>query len=146
MSEAIARGDFQIPSVGIVCVMALFITAFLVLPEGTFGQLTAKRTTGKRSREGKPDVLVATVNPLEAACHEVASQFHLTPREGEVLLLLARGRTLTIVMRDLNIAKGTAQTHIENVYAKLGVHKQQELIDLVEAQSADDVSHEAQSD
>lgn len=132
MSEAIARGDFQIPSVGIVCVMALFITAFLVLPEGTFGQLTVKRTTGKRSKEGKPDVPVATVNPLEAACHEVASQFHLTPRESEVLLLLARGRTLAIVMRDLHIAKGTAQTHIENVYAKLGVHKQQELIDLVE--------------
>ena len=47
-------------------------------------------------------------------------------------MLLARGRTLAIVMRDLQIAKGTAQTHIENVYAKLGVHKQQELIDLVE--------------
>ena len=36
-------------------------------------------------------------------------------------------------MRDLGIAKGTAQTHIENVYHKLGVHKQQELIDLVES-------------
>ncbi|WP_270299718.1 LuxR C-terminal-related transcriptional regulator, partial [Eggerthella sinensis] len=43
------------------------------------------------------------------------------------------GASLSIVMRDLQIAKGTAQTHIENVYAKLGVHKQQELIDLVEA-------------
>lgn len=36
-------------------------------------------------------------------------------------------------MRDLGIAKGTAQTHIENIYQKLGVHKQQELIDLVES-------------
>ena len=56
----------------------------------------------------------------------------LTPRESEVIVLLAYGRTLSIIARDLQIAKGTARTHIENIYRKLDVHKQQELIDLVE--------------
>ena len=39
---------------------------------------------------------------------------------------------LAIIARDLHIAQGTARTHIENIYRKLDVHKQQELIDLVE--------------
>ena len=46
----------------------------------------------------------------------------LTPRD-EVIVLLAYGRTLSIIARDLQIAKGTARTHIENIYRKLDVHK-----------------------
>ena len=37
-------------------------------------------------------------------------------------MLLAYGRTLSIIARDLQIAKGTARTHIENIYRKLDVH------------------------
>ena len=63
----------------------------------------------------------------------MARDFGLTPRESEVIVLLAYGRTLAIIARDLHIAQGTARTHIENIYRKLDVHKQQELIDLVES-------------
>ena len=69
---------------------------------------------------------------LEQHCACVARDYGLTPRESEVIVLLAYGRTLSIIARDLQIAKGTARTHIENIYRKLDVHKQQELIDLVE--------------
>ena len=51
-----------------------------------------------------------------------------------MFLLIARGRTLGVVSRELNIAEGTARTHMGHIYAKLGVHRQQELIDLVEAE------------
>ena len=44
----------------------------------------------------------------------------------------ARGRTLSIVARDLHIAKNTARTHIEKIYQKTDIHKQQDLIDFVE--------------
>ena len=57
----------------------------------------------------------------------------LTPREREVLQFLARGRTLSIVARDLHIAKNTARTHIEKIYQKTDIHKQQDLIDFVES-------------
>jgi DNA-binding CsgD family transcriptional regulator len=76
-----------------------------------------------------PDLAKPT---FEDACASVAAEFSLTARESEALVLLARGRTLVIIARDLQIAKGTARTHIEHIYAKLGIHKQQELIDLVE--------------
>ena len=69
---------------------------------------------------------------LADRCAKIAAAFALTAREQEVLAFLARGRTLQIVARDLQIAQGTARTHIQNIYAKLGVHKQQELIDRVD--------------
>ena len=62
----------------------------------------------------------------------VAEACGLTPREREVLQFLARGRTLSIVARDLHIAKNTARTHIEKIYQKTDIHKQQDLIDFVE--------------
>ena len=71
--------------------------------------------------------------PLEKACHAIAQVYGLTPRESEVLVFLARGRTLAIVARDLHIARNTARSHIEKIYQKTGIHKQQDLIDMVEA-------------
>lgn len=134
----------QMSTVGILCVTALVVTAFLVIPEGTIAQVVGLRTR-PRDDEGRlagqgdaraPEAVSSEAMSLESRCEAVARDMRLTPRESEVLVLLARGRTLAIVMRDLQIAKGTAQTHIENVYAKLDVHKQQELIDLVEAYDA----------
>lgn len=126
----------QMSTVGILCVTVLVVTAFLVIPEGTISQVVGRRgrSRGGDATEGSAASAsgAPTAPSLEKRCGAIARERHLTPREGEVLVLLARGRTLAIVMRDLQIAKGTAQTHIENVYAKLGVHKQQELIDLVE--------------
>ena len=76
---------------------------------------------------------------LEEACGLLAVEMGLTPRESEVLVLLARGRTLPIVSRDLHITKNTARSHIERVYQKTGIHKQQDLIDLVERWQRDEV-------
>lgn len=69
---------------------------------------------------------------METRCADVAHDCGLTPRESEVLILLAKGRTVPVIARDLQIAKGTARTHTERIYRKLDVHKQQELIDKVE--------------
>ncbi|MEE0345593.1 MAG: LuxR C-terminal-related transcriptional regulator [Adlercreutzia sp.] len=49
-----------------------------------------------------------------------------------MLELLARGRTLKVVAERLTISKGTAGTHIANIYRKCDVHAQQDLIDLFE--------------
>lgn len=56
----------------------------------------------------------------------------LTPRESQVLVQLARGRSAPALAADLGITENTAWAHIKRVYAKLGVHGKQELIDLVE--------------
>ena len=55
------------------------------------------------------------------------------PRETEVFALLAQGRTVGVIREKLVISLNTARFHTKNIYAKLGVHSQQELIDVVEA-------------
>jgi DNA-binding NarL/FixJ family response regulator len=45
----------------------------------------------------------------------------LTPREQEVLGLLARGRPNKAIARQLQISPKTVSNHVEHIYAKLGV-------------------------
>lgn len=70
---------------------------------------------------------------VSARCDAVAAAFGLTPRESEVFALLAQGRTVGVIREKLVISLNTARFHTKNIYAKLGVHSQQELIDVVEA-------------
>ena len=64
-------------------------------------------------------------------CKNIALKCGLTPRELEVLIILAQGNTLARVQEELVISEGTAITHRRNIYRKLDVHSKQELIDFV---------------
>jgi DNA-binding CsgD family transcriptional regulator len=66
-------------------------------------------------------------------CDRVADTFLLSRRESDVLVLLAKGRNVNFIRESLGISEGTAKTHIHHVYRKLGVHSQQELIELVDS-------------
>ena len=71
---------------------------------------------------------------LAVPCERVSREFRLTPRETEILSLLAHGRNAPYIQEKLVLSRNTVKTHVQNIYAKLGVHSQQELIDLVEAE------------
>jgi DNA-binding NarL/FixJ family response regulator len=45
----------------------------------------------------------------------------LTPRQNDLLRLLAAGHTNTQIARRLGISEGTVRTHLENIYQRLGV-------------------------
>lgn len=45
----------------------------------------------------------------------------LTPRESEVLRLIARGLTNSEIASELFISKHTVKNHVSNIYRKLGV-------------------------
>ncbi len=79
---------------------------------------------------------VATIDPLPYVCHLVAMEHDLTRREEDVLQLLARGRTPARIAEALCISPATARTHLRNIYAKLDVHSQQDVLDLVESRAA----------
>lgn len=72
------------------------------------------------------------VDTLAQACKTAADTYSLTPREAEALELLAHGRNTAAIQERMVVSRSTAKTHVRNVYAKLGVHSQQDLIDLVE--------------
>ena len=68
----------------------------------------------------------------EAVVERIRSDYGLSPRERDVALLLGRGRNRQFVADELGISLETAKTHATNVYRKLGVHSQQELLDVIE--------------
>jgi DNA-binding NarL/FixJ family response regulator len=94
------------------------------LDDATF---TAARQAG---RVIQPDAILAEVN-----CETVGSartgegqrtvppavRFGLTPREREVLLLVAQGRTNREIAAVLFVSHRTATTHVANILGKLGV-------------------------
>ena len=45
----------------------------------------------------------------------------LTPRETEVLALVARGQPNKVIARELGVSEKTVKTHVSNVLGKLGV-------------------------
>ena len=62
----------------------------------------------------------------------VIEQFELTTRQQEVFRMLVRGRNAQYIAEKFFISISTAKAHIHNIYRKLDVHSQQELINLVE--------------
>ena len=81
-----------------------------------------------------PVVEVRYTDALAEACARAAQQAGLTEREAQVMLLLARGNNATRICEELSITRNTVKYHARNIYDKLGVHSQQEVIDLVSDQ------------
>ncbi len=65
-----------------------------------------------------------------------AAMLGLTPRQYEVLVLLARGNPIKAVARNLNISVATAKVHTDSVYQRLGVHNRGEAIYAASARGA----------
>lgn len=80
--------------------------------------------------EGNGDSFISL--QLHRKLAEIASAAQLTERETEIFELLVRGRNARYLQDQLGITRNTAKSHIAHIYAKLGVHSQQELIDFVD--------------
>jgi ATP/maltotriose-dependent transcriptional regulator MalT len=75
------------------------------------------------ARRARLDIAVYTTTPAAAAGPPTPAQhLGLTPRETEVLTLLAAGRSNRQIAQALFISPKTASVHISNILAKLGVH------------------------
>lgn len=67
-----------------------------------------------------------------AQCHKrLAGQYVLSPRETDVFLLLAQGRSRPYISNELYLSDGTVKTHISHIYKKFGVHTREELLTIV---------------
>lgn len=80
--------------------------------------------------------------PLLTRCRIIGEYYGLSKRETEVFHLLACGRNAARVQEELMISAGTVNTHTRHVYQKLGVHAQQELIDLMQQADLDAIEAE----
>lgn len=103
----------------------LIIVAFAVLLKQT-----------KRTIVVTPKAEESTT-PNETSFAAFSAQFGLTHREEEVLALLSKGHTLPSIAERLCISLDTVRSHAKNIYRKAGVHKKQELLNLLEAMRTD---------
>ncbi|MDO4443110.1 MAG: helix-turn-helix transcriptional regulator [Slackia sp.] len=81
--------------------------------------------------DSKTDAATVVTDALEKRCAEVAEAYKLSPRESEVLVLLAQGRTRTYIQEELVLAENTVKSHVAHIYTKLGVRDRQDMIDIV---------------
>jgi DNA-binding CsgD family transcriptional regulator len=105
----------------------------LALPElpeaaaapGQYVRLVLHRGPGPDFSERDRALLVLLRPHLHQACLDAERRRHptprLTPRQNDLLRLLAAGHTNTKIARQLGISEGTVRTHLENIYEKLGV-------------------------
>ena len=63
---------------------------------------------------------------ITAVPADLAKALRVTPREAEILLLVARGRTNREIGSDLFVSPRTVQKHLERVFGKLGVRTRTE--------------------
>lgn len=135
-SPALAEGSIPAllanPSVAAAAILLLALSV-AIAPYGS-DTLTDKRSLDKLrsdpmySRDIKGGL-------FRRACLSVADEGGLTPREREVLLLLAKGRSAAVIQEELSISPGTVRTHTYHIYRKLDVTSQQEIISLVESRA-----------
>jgi len=71
---------------------------------------------------------IAIKNEADGVFQAVAQRGLLSPREQEVLALIARGFSYTEIARLQSLSVHTVQTHIKNLYAKLSVHSKSEAV------------------
>jgi HD-GYP domain-containing protein (c-di-GMP phosphodiesterase class II) len=90
---------------------------------GALSPGTAGFTLGEEARAGRldADAVAAVLETAGQPAQRVARPAGLTEREAQVVGLIARGLQTKVVARALGISVKTADRHIQNAYAKIGV-------------------------
>jgi HD-GYP domain-containing protein (c-di-GMP phosphodiesterase class II) len=88
-----------------------------LMPDEAADELTNLGNSGRLD----PKMVEAVIEAAGEPAREIGRPAGLTPREAEVLGLIARGLQTKQVARRLDISKKTTDTHIQSAYRKIGV-------------------------
>jgi len=69
---------------------------------------------------------------------EMSKEFNLSPRETEILRMLAKGASTNKIAQTFVISPNTVNTHIRHIYEKTSIHTREELIDYVNMRSTEE--------
>ena len=94
---------------------------------GRWLTLHASLTEPAPERPSETVVVIAASKPEEVVWLDVAS-YGLTPREEEIVKLVARGNSTRQVSLALFISEHTVQNHLRSVFEKVGVRSRRELL------------------
>ena len=124
-SPALALQGADVYLSGLVIILVVAATMILFSER----ELSSRWGMTFLGEEAQDDGVIVKRQELANRCQETARACGLSPREEEVLLLLAQHKTVGSIERELFIANGTAKTHIRHIYRKLDIHSRDELIE-----------------
>jgi len=104
---------------------AIAIFAFLIIVVA-FYALNSKRS------HLLPENLAVEKPDVDNALNRLAQRYGLSKRESEIAGYMIRGYTFRQMSEEIFISIDTVRSHSKNLYRKLGIHKRQELYQLVE--------------
>ena len=106
-----------------ICVLLIVLVNNFVFTENALARALSIMPTDRKQR-------------FQDRCRAVIERYGLTEREGEIMIMFAKGRNLPYVQEELCLSKSTVSTHRQHIYQKLGVHSAQEMIDLIQEEKA----------
>ncbi|OUO90582.1 hypothetical protein B5F40_06390 [Gordonibacter sp. An230] len=109
-----------------VIVMMVLAGTLMLLPEKEIASMWGARHVDAKNLAGE----LHREERINERCNELTRTHKLSPREDEVLRLLARGNSNDAIERELFIASGTLKAHIQRIYVKLDVHSRKQLDEL----------------
>lgn len=89
--------------------------------------MIARKVLAKYASRARPGDAAPTPEPVAPAKPPSEGPL-LSPREHEVLMLIARGFSYAEIARLQSVSVHTVQTHIKNLYSKLSVHSKNEAV------------------
>ncbi len=101
------------------------------------GAKSAEAETRRTARNPFPDELYRSTEKgpsrITLRCKILQEEYRLTSRETEIMELIVRGYSVARIAEEHVVSENTVRTHYKHIYAKLGIHKKQELIAMVDA-------------
>ena len=101
------------------------------------GAESAPAETRRTARNPFPDDLYQSTEKgpsrITLRCKIIQEEYRLTSRETEIMELIVRGYSVARIAEEHVVSENTVRTHYKHIYAKLGIHKKQELIAMVDA-------------
>ena len=94
---------------------------------GRWLTLHASLTEPTPERPSETVIVIAPSEPEEVARLNLAS-YGLTPREEEIVMLVARGLSTRGISASLFISEHTVYNHLRSVFEKAGVHSRREMV------------------
>lgn len=114
--------------------MHAFVVVLALVLGSTYAMV---RLVSERREDVMRDELARTREErLDEAYNRLALEAGLSKRECEVMKMLAKGYTSAYICEELGFSTGTAKAHASHIYQKLGIHRKNELLELVEKRVA----------
>ena len=95
------------------------------------GRMAGAADAGRRCPHACDEA--APIDRATLQAQRLRGRYRLSARETEVVELIARGHSVARIAETLVVTENTVRTHVKRIYAKLDVHKKQELVDLLES-------------